>query len=136
MFIRLPLHCKFQQFWMVYKPISKISCFSEKIYLKQNVKKLLYSLHDDLTNSVQHDSWFSTWSWISMTEFFVIMNLFTTTEKYQLIYIFRIKIMWNESYMNILIIIYEHFEHLIMLNSFFYLVLILSVLFTIKLHII
>ena len=135
MFIRLPLHCKFQQFWMVYKPISKIS-FSEKIYLKQNVKKLLYSLHDDLTNSVQHDSWFSTWSWISMTEFFVIMNLFTTTEKYQLIYIFRIKIMWNESYMNILIIIYEHFEHLIMLNSFFYLVLILSVLFTIQLHII
>ena len=85
------------------------------------------------------DLWFTTRLWISTTEFFVIMNLFMAT--------WRIKKVTIDLYLRnykdvkcisreCLRIIYEHFQHRIMLISFFYLVLIHSVLFTIKLRVI
>ena len=75
-------------------------------------------------NLTHHDSKLTTRIWISMTEFFVIMNLFTTRwkikEKYQLIYIFEITIMRNVCLRNMLVIIIsEHFKDWIVLILFF-----------------
>ena len=75
-------------------------------------------------NLTHHDSKFTTRIWISMTEFFVIMNLFTTRwkikEKYQLIYIFESTIMRNVCLRNMLVIIIsEHFKDWIVLILFF-----------------
>ena len=83
------------------------------------------------------DAGFTTRFWISKTELFVIMNVFTIAErnKDQWIYqwICDIQIIWKLSYLNLLrIIVFELFEHWTMYIVFLFLVLILYIWLTIK----
>ena len=52
-------------------------------------------------------SWFTTGIWISTTKFFVTMTLHNKVKKSKknMIYIFKITIIWNVSHLNMLIII-------------------------------
>ena len=80
------------------------------------------------------DSWSTTRFWISMTELFAIVNLFTTIyeikENTNGFFIFEIWIRWSLSNMNKQMInIYKHFQYWLTLISFLYLMLILSVFF-------
>ena len=86
-------------------------------------------------NLAGHNLWFTTRFWISMTKFFVIMNLpwqgKKFKESYQWINLGLVKFFTrdyaNDHYL------YEHFEDWIMLILFFYVVMILSVVCKIKL---
>ena len=71
---------------------------------------------------VQVNSWFTTRFWISMVEFFVTMNLFSTMKiSMDFIYL-KFKSYEVESHMDLpMIIIYEYFQYCLMLISFFYL---------------